>query len=213
MEEYVYDDNLVTPSEPNDDVENGSPDDKNDKISPLKVLFKTMFTPVEGWKALRRAKFTEEKFASDCFYPLVGLAAISEASMFIYEANVTPTQFVVKAAITFVTFFFGYFGVILCGGFMLPKGARFLLKSGVGKEMVMLALSSLALFLTVINLLPMLEPVLVFLPLWTIYIVIKGVRQMRVPSDCVNSTSGLLCMLLIGVPLFWHWLLTEFMPV
>lgn len=177
--------------------------------SAVRLLFKTMFTPVEGWKALKRARLKTEEFASRCFYPLIALAAISEVSKVFYEANVSVSDWAVDGLITFMTFFFGYFTVLLAGGFMLPPKSRDIIKKDIGKQFVMLAMSSLAIFWIFIQIMPMLEPVLVFLPLWTIYLIYKGVRILRVPEEVENSTTGLLCMLIIGIPVLWNWILTD----
>ncbi len=92
---------------------------------------------------------------------------------------------------------------------MLPSKSRDIIKKDIGKQFVMLAMSSLAIFWIFIQIMPMLEPVLVFLPLWTIYLIYKGVRILRVPEEVENSTTGLLCMLIIGIPVLWNWVLTD----
>lgn len=197
-----------------DDDNDGSPDPEPEqpkRLSPLQVLFKTMLTPVEGWKALRRARFKSDEVASRCFYPLIALAAVSDVAAMFYEAHVTFTDWAIDGLITFITFFFGYFTVLLVGGVILPRKSRFIVKEEVGKQLVMISMSTLALFWVFIQLLPMIEPVLVFLPLWTIYLIYKGVRVYRVKDEAVNSTTGLLCMLVIGAPLFWNWLFSEFL--
>lgn len=178
-------------------------------LSPVRLLLKTMLTPVEGWKALKRARMKTEEFASRCFYPLIALAAVSEISKVFYEANVSVSDWAVDGLSTFITFFFGYFSVLLVGGMILPSRSQDMVKKDIGRQAVMLAMSTLAIFWTLIQLMPMLEPVLVFLPLWTIYLIYKGVRVLRVPEEVENSTTGLLCMLVIGMPVLWNWLMTE----
>lgn len=179
------------------------------RISPFSVLVKTMLTPVEGWKALKRARFRTEDVASRCFYPLVAMAAFSDITMLFYEANTTIGEWVLAGLTTFITFFFGYFTLLLLGSFILPRMSRDILKKDIGKQFVMMSMSTLAIFYTVINIIPMLEPVLVFLPLWTIYLIYKGIRVLRVNSEVENSTTGLMCMLIIGTPLLWNWLFSE----
>lgn len=209
--------------QPEDDPEDDYPEDDDEeeeeeesvveeedkRPSPVKILFKTMFTPVEGWKALKRAGFKTDEFASRCFYPILALAAISDVASMFYEANVTFADWAMQGLSTFIMFFFGYFTVLFLGGFILPKRSRGILKKEIGKQFVMLSMSTLALFWILIQLLPMLEPVLVFLPLWTIYLVFKGVKILRVPDDVKASTVGLLCMLIIGMPLLWNWLFSD----
>lgn len=169
-----------------------------------------MLTPVEGWKALKRARLKPERFAERCFYPLIALAALSEGSSLFYEANISFADWAKNGLSTFITFFFGYFSILMVGGSVLPKKSREFIHKDIGKEFVMLTLSTMALFWSVIQIIPMLEPVLVFLPLWTIYLIFKGVRVLRIPPEVQNSTTGWLCLLIIGAPLFWNWLMTEF---
>jgi hypothetical protein len=213
-EEYCIDDEEEDEEEEDEDMDEEQPTEESvvsekKNPSPVRLLFKTMFTPVEGWKALKRARLKTEEFASRCFYPLIALAAISEVSKIFYEANVSVSDWAVDGLITFMTFFFGYFSVLLAGGFMLPSKSRDIIKKDIGKQFVMLAMSSLAIFWIFIQIMPMLEPVLVFLPLWTIYLIYKGVRILRVPEEVENSTTGLLCMLIIGIPVLWNWVLTD----
>lgn len=185
--------------------------DAERKPSPLSLMIKTMLTPVEGWKALKRARLSTDSFASGCFLPCVSFAALIEIIKIFYEANYTIGSWLLDTVSTFLIFFFGYFSVILIGGAVLPKKARVLMHKDIGKQFVMLNISTLALFWALIELVPMLDPVLVFLPLWTIYLIYKGVRVIRVPSDVENSTTGYLCLLIIGLPLLWNWVINEWL--
>lgn len=183
------------------------------KISPLIVLFRIMLTPVEGWKILKRSRFKTDDFAAKCFYPLLACAALSDISGIFYEANFTVTDWVIKGFTTFITFFFAYFTIIFTAGLILPKQSRGLTKTDIGKQFVMIAMSTLTIFWILIQILPMIEPVLVFLPLWTIYLCFKGIRVIRVNKDVENTTTLVLCVLIIGIPLFWNWLIMEiFLP-
>ncbi|MCM1369819.1 MAG: hypothetical protein NC204_05540 [Candidatus Amulumruptor caecigallinarius] len=181
------------------------------KASPFGLMLKTMFTPVEGWKALKRSRIKPEDFASRCFYPLVALSTASEATSFLYEANFTYTDLVYAGITTFVSFFFGYFTVLLFGGIMLPPEAKEVMKKPIGKLFVLLNMSTLAIFYTLGRVLPMADPILVFLPIWTIYLVFKGIRILRVPKDKENITTSLLSVLIVGAPILLNWVFTEFL--
>lgn len=209
-EEFLYDeDSSDDDTDSDDDTGLKSETEVKKAPVPLGILLRSMLTPVEGLKALKRARFKTEEFASKCFYPLIALAAVSDISGLFYKANFSIADWMMTGFTTFITFFFSYFTILLAGVFVLPRKSRPLLKKDIGKQFVMLALSTLAIFWTVIQLVPMLEPVLVFLPLWTIYLIYKGVRVIRVPSEVENSTTGFLCMLIIGAPILWNWLLSE----
>ena len=175
-------------------------------------MLRVMFGPIEGWKRLKRAKLSPEEVASHCFYPLVGLAALSEFAALWTHVNVSLTNVVVSAVTTFISFFFGYFLVLLLGGVFLPKRARELVNLPFGKEFIMISMATLALFLIIYNVVPLMSPVLVFLPLWTIYIMFRGVRLLRVAKDCESRTTVTLCTLVIGSPALCCWLLTKLLP-
>lgn len=180
------------------------------KPAPINVLFKIMFTPVEGWKALKRGKYKTDDISGKCFYPLIALAAVCDVAAMFYEANFTFSDWAISGLTTFITFFFGYFTVLLAGSYILPLKTRGLLKLDIGKQFVMMAMSTLSIFYALTQLIPMLEPVLVFLPVWTIYLIFKGVKVLRIPQSVENSTTGYLCLLIIGAPLLWFWLFTEY---
>lgn len=214
--ENIYDEVDIDEDEDDEEIEDSEVGDETDQtatveksLSPAGVIFKTMFTPVEGWKALKRARFSTESFAARSFYPLIGICAVAQVTDMFYEANVSVADWAKNGLATFMTFFFGYFTAVLIGGVILPSKSRDILKKEIGKQFVMLAMSTLVIFQTILQFVPMFDPVLVFLPLWTIYLVYKGVRILRVPKEVENSTTGLLCMLIIGVPLFWNWIVTE----
>ncbi|MDE6296562.1 MAG: hypothetical protein K2L89_01840, partial [Muribaculaceae bacterium] len=98
------------------------------------------------------------------------------------------------------------FTIILLCGLLLPKAASNVFKKDIGKEFVMMNMSTLALFFTAMNLFPMIDAVLVFLPIWTIYLIYKGVKILRVPAEIESRTKIVLTFLMIGVPLLWEWL-------
>ncbi len=184
----------------------------DDSKSVLSLLIKILISPVEGWKEVKRCNIPEEKIASRCFYPIIALAAVAEFSGFFYEARFTVNEGVIKGIITFITFFFSYFSTILIGGIVLPKDCKEKLNTNFGKSYVMLSLSSLAIFYIIFEIVPILGPILAFLPLWTIYSAVKGVKIFRVEDEMKVRVSCTLCGLIIGCPVFWNFLFTELLP-
>lgn len=172
-EEYVIDDEV-----PDDDIEVKTEEESEawrgdtceSRPSAFGLLLKVLSNPVDGWKAVKRSKYSVDSFAAGCFYPLLGLAAVSEFTALFYESDSTLSSLLVPAVITFITFFFGYFSVLLFGEFLLPREARKTLHTYYGKEYVMINMSTLAVFYILFRLFPIVGPILAFLPLWTIYI-------------------------------------------
>lgn len=179
------------------------------KFSPFSLLFKIMIGPKDGWRALKRSKISTDAFGASCFYPVLALTAISETAALFFEANKTVQDIVVDGLSTFITYFFGYFMAILLCGIVLPKNCRDIAHSQFGKLFIMVGMTTLALFHILLNILPMFDPVLVFLPIWTIFITVRGVHILRVPKDKETSVAGLLSLLIIACPLFCNWLIGE----
>lgn len=181
--------------------------------SPIAIMFKTMFTPVEGWKALKRVRFQPDKVMGSLLCPCVALASVSEFMAFVYEANVTLTEVLVRAVETFITFFFSYYSVLAVAGIFMGETVRKTLNSQFGKNFLMTSMATLPVFYMLYRLLPILGPVLVFLPLWTIYLVFRGVRFLRLPKEKDNVATVLLCALEIGMPVLWNWFFTDLIPL
>lgn len=196
-----------------DNSEDEEDDDENEnepKGNPSVLLLKILSTPVEGWKELKRRAYTPEEISSGCFLPLIAIASISEFATKMYGVSITLSQCLMNALSTFVAFFFGYFTVLLVGGYILPKVVRGNLKQDFGKEFVMMNISTLALFYTAYKLCPMIDAVLVFLPIWTIYLIYKGVRFLRVPVAVEARSKVIMAFLIVASPVLWGWLMELF---
>lgn len=195
-----------------DNEEDGENESDNRKPSPFVTMLKILFSPVEGWKSLKRTVVSPDSFASGCFYPLVALASVSVFFSKFYGADDSLQSMLTNALVVFISFFMGYFCILLLCGIVLPKECRKRIDTHFGKKYVMAALSSLALFFAIFSALPMLEPVLVFLPLWTLFCVCRGVRFLRVPKDREMVVSTVLCALILGAPIALAWLFSEILP-
>lgn len=221
QEEYVIpsedsaDGEYVLEDEDDDDpvAWQGEQSRKSSNPSVAGLLFKVLANPVDGWKQVKRCKYSVEKIASGCFYPLLIIASLSEFMALFHETDSNFVDLLAPAVITFITFFFGYFTVLLFGGMILPKEARHVMHTYFGKEYAMLNMSTLTLFYIIFRLFPMAGPILAFLPLWTIYIACKGVKLFRVQKDKEAATSGILSFLIIGGPIFWNWVFSDLLEV
>ena len=183
--------------------------DKEGSKNAFRLLFHIMFNPVEGWKVLRRTRIKIENLQSGCFYPLLALLALSKFADFFYSVNVTLSQVVSQAVVIFVSYFFGYFSIPILLSWFLPKEMVNKFDGRFGKEFILVALSTLALFSIVINLLPMIWPILIFLPIWTLYLMFKGTRFFLFPQNQEMKFFVLSGVITIGIPLLIEWALTS----
>lgn len=182
------------------DSENGE-----NKPSIWNLLFRMMINPIEGWKRIRRADYSPELTARKCFYPLI---AISSASCFLdllFTEESTLSNCVIKGITTFVAFFFGFYLVMMLEKIFFPAPYKGIADSEFGKIFVMYNLSTLALFQTFYQCLPMLGPLLAFLPIWTIYLIIRGARFFKFPVEKRNLLVTLLVLFIIASPIIVFW--------
>lgn len=180
-------------------------------VSPFLLMLKVLFNPVEGWKTVRRSGMKAEQMQQGCFYPLLGILSACQFANLFYSSRASVSGVLVDALIVFVSFFFGYFCIMLILK-TIPSALESEKESDFAKVFVTLCLSTLCLFFSVIELLPMLWAVLIFLPLWTIYIICKGVRFFRFPESRHIAYTTMLSLMIVGVPCVIDWILKEILP-
>lgn len=180
--------------------------------SPIAILLSLMTNPTDGWKKLRRSPFSPEEMASRCLYPLCAMAALSKFADLIYPGDATISGSLIGALIIFMSFFFGYFIIGPIAKILLPKDTKAFTETPFAKKFFMAMLSSLAIFLTVYECVPMLQPILVFLPLWTIYLISKGSRFVKATQSKPTAVAGILSIVTIGSPLLIYWLFDIVLP-
>lgn len=176
------------------------------------LLFSVMFNPVEGWKKIRRVRKSAEKLQSGCFYPLLALLALSNFTDYIYSVNVNLSTIVTKAAVAFVSYFFGYYCILFLENIFFSKPISENFDKDYGKSYIIIGLSTLSLFAILINILPMLWPILIFLPLWTLYLLYKGSKYFKLPESQALKFIVLTCLFVVGMPILIDWGLNEIMP-
>jgi len=226
---YVYneEDDCVEASRPaTDDLDDSGPNysqvtmddisevnlDKGDDASPFLIMLKVLLNPIEGWKALRRSKLTTERVQNGCFYPILAFYAISKFTSFFYKSGVGLSDVLVSAVTGFVSFFFGYFCILLILKAVIPKMLEKTSVQEFAKLFVMISLSTLCLFFSMLEIFPMLWAILIFFPMWTIYVVCRGARFFKFPDNRKIVYTGLLCVLTVGVPALIDWGLGELLP-
>lgn len=174
--------------------------------SPFTLLFEILFTGTAGWKNLRRARFTPEQTAAGCFYPLVALAAVCRFCEWFYIPEFNLSVTLISAASVFASFFFSYFAVQVVCNWVFPIAAKSKTETPYFKLMVQYALASLALFWIPGEIYPILEPITVFLPIWTAFIITKGIRFLRLPEKHVNRCMVTIVLTVIVMPYIFMWI-------
>lgn len=180
--------------------------------SPLGLMFKVMMNPVEGWKSVRRAALTPERAQQSCFYPLLAVLAAGKFALMAYNPTIKLQDALIDAVSSFVSFFFGYFCILIILKMLMPEETKKTFDSDFGKVFIILSLSTLCLFYTLADAFPMLWAVLIFLPLWTIYIVCRGTKFLKFPQNKQLLLTFILCLLIVAVPMILSWILESILP-
>lgn len=211
---------LMPKEETTGDIDNGAdawkgvrPKIVKGRASILNIFFKILTNPVPGWRELKRSNYSSDEIASRLFYPLLALVSLSKFMDLAYDAYSTIPSLIIPAVLLFISFFFGYFFADMLYPFLLPKGAKSSINKELCKRYLLINISSLALCCIIFNIVPMLGPVIAFMPLLTIYTACKGVRIFETDKSFETQTAGMMSFLIIACPLLWFYLLTELMPL
>ncbi len=173
---------------------------------PMLMLFSILVTGTAGWKDLRRSRIKPEQAAAGCFYPLIALASVCRFANWFYLPEFDLSSTLVSAVSLFASFFFSYFAVQVLCKWIFPFTVKAKTETPFFKLMVQYALSSLALFSIPAEILPMLEPVTVLLPIWTAFIITKGIRFLRLPEKYVNRCMATIVLSVIVMPFVFMWI-------
>lgn len=170
------------------------------------LLLNILMTGTAGWKDLRRSRLTPEQTAARCFYPIVALVSVCRFADWFYLPEFNLSTTLVSAVSIFASFFFSYFAVQVVCRWLFPYAAKAKTDTPYFKLIVQYALASLALFWIPAEVLPILEPLTVFLPIWTAFIVTKGIRFLRLPEQHINRCMVTIVVTVIVMPYLFMWL-------
>ena len=193
---------------PDDETENqaysGSGNPKSPEgVNPFILFLKVLFNPVNP---------APERMAQGCYYPVLAVLALSCFAMLFYVSSTPLQSLLVEALISFISYFLGYFTVIMLLKSFLPADCRRCFDAPFGRNFVMVAMTSLAMVRILIGLVPFFQPVLVFLPLYTIFMIVKGVRFLRCGSNRETLLMVSVSLLTIGVPWLMQWIFVMMIP-
>ena len=184
-----------------------SPVEKGKKRhTPFLLLLNILMTGTAGWKDLRRTRLKPEQTAAGCFYPLIALAAACRFADWCYHPEFNLSATLVTAVSIFASFFFSYFAVQVTCRWMFPYVAKAKTETPYFKLLVQYALSSLALFWIPAEVLPILETLTVFLPIWTAFIITKGLRFLNLPQQHYNRCMVTIVVSVIVMPYLFMWI-------
>ena len=205
MNDTISDDINIIP-DPNTTAESQQTHKHKRRDTPFLLLLNIMMTGTAGWKDLRRARLKPETTASQCFYPIIALTSVCRFAEWFYRPDFNLSSTLIEAASTFAAFFFSYFAVQVACRWLFPTPTKGKTELIFFKLMVQYALASLALFWIPAEILPILEPFTVFLPIWTAFIITKGIRFLLIPDQYHNRCMVTIVVTTIVMPYLFMWL-------
>lgn len=192
------------------DSGNNSP--SRPKVSPWVLLIRMFVSPLRAWKRLKNSGLTPDEVSSKMFYPLIAVASLGQFLHKIYNPALS-LGFLLEGAIgVFISFFLGYFLVlVLCRG-VLPGDGKEKIDTLYGRTWLQYIFSTLCIFYFIYEAVPVLEPVIVFAPLYTLYITLRGTRFLRMKEGNESSVGWTVGLLSVGVPYGINYLFEAIVP-
>ena len=177
-----------------------------------KIMFVTMGLPADGWNMLRDKNVSPNQVIPGFFIPLCILAALSNFFTLIYDSQLAYSDLFVNIVITFFSFFLGYYLAILMGRLLLPKADRDFPMTRFGRLMIIVGISTLLLFKILMFALPMFDFIIEFFPIWTVYLLYKGLAKSDLNENKISYSLGVICVVIIASPVLVEWLLSLLTP-
>ncbi len=174
--------------------------------NPVWLLIKLLFGPVEGWKAIRRSKLSARGFEFGCFFPLILIAGLSCIADFIHNSAATTSSVLTNSITTAVAFLLTYYGTAILCEIMLPQKVCKALRTGFGNIFIMAVISPLVLASIIGSWAPILEPAMFFMPIFSIYLIVKGVKFLRIPADTHYKTIAWVSLGTIGLTILFKYI-------
>lgn len=187
-------------------IEDKEATEEEKRKSALLILLKILFSGTIGWKELRRSRLKADDTAAGCFYPMAALVSVCRFADCFNHPDFSLTDTLTGAVAIFVSFFFSYFGVQILCRWLFPADIKDRVETPYFKQLIQYALSSLALFWIPAEIVPVLEPLTAFLPLWTVFILTKGMRFLRIPHRHEIKTTVALVASTIALPYLILWI-------
>lgn len=181
-------------------------------VRPLWRFLYLLVAPLTGWKRIKNAAYSSYSFARHLFFPLLALMALSRFALLIYDPEETLVHCLQMSISLFVAGFAGYYSIVALGRTFLPPVAREKIDTPFGKVYVMTCLSVLALAISILELVPGLGVIFIVVPIYASYLMVKGVRFLRVPRHEEMPVAILMTLLMLAVPMVIFFILEWLMP-
>ena len=177
-----------------------------------RALLKAMVMPSAGWKQLHNSQIKPENIVVGFLLPISLLAAASDLFSLLYEMELRFTDLLVGMVITFFTYFLGYYIAVLIARIFMPKADKGFPMTGYGRLLIIDCVAALAVIHVIYQALQIFDFMIEFFPLWTVYMLYKGMNYAKIDSNKATFSLGVMCVAVISSPVLINWFFDLFTP-
>lgn len=175
-----------------------------------RLVPQVMTMPTSGWERMKLRGPIPEIAILRYLLPISLMAGAAEFFSLLYPGQAEFSSLLVAGVINFCSYFIGYFLALIFASIFLPKIARGFPGTNYGKLLTMTGVSTLAIFRILYKAFPMLDFVFEFLPIWTIFLVYKGMAIAGIEREKAAFAMGAMCLVVIACPVLVAWAFSLF---
>lgn len=174
------------------------------------IVPRMMIMPTSGWEMAKRGGPAPEIATLRFMLPISLLSGGAEFLSLLYPTQFTATSLLAVAIITFFSYFLGYYLALVFAKIFLPGEVKGFPSSNYGRLVTMGGVSTLAIFHILYKAFPMFDFIIEFFPIWTVFLIFKGMQTADVVPEKRGFSIGVMCMVVICCPVIIEWVLSLF---
>lgn len=193
-----------------EDDEEERPSDE--RLTMWALMPSIMCTPASGWAKVRHSGPSPDIATIRFLLPLCLLsgAACFLSLLYPHDADTGFAVMLVEAVVELCSFFLGYYVAQVVAKLLMPKDDRHIVSTDYGKLLIMAGVATIALFHILFVAFPMIDFILGFLPIWTLFIQFKGMELIKFKSDKRLLSMAVICLATVASPAIIEWILMLF---
>lgn len=180
------------------------------RLTMWSIVPRVMTMPNYGWTLARDHGPLAEVAVLRFLLPLSLISGGAEFFSLLYPNAPSFTGALVGAVVMFCSFFLGYYIALVMAKLFLPREERGFPHSQYGRLLAMTGVATLAIFHILFKLLPMFDFIIEFFPLWTIFLLYKGMKIADVPQEKWTVSLAVVCLAVICSPPLVEWIFSLF---
>lgn len=169
-----------------------------------------MVSPLSGWEATRKSGPNPVVAILRFLLPICLLAGGSEFFTLLYQVQVSLPDLMVNSVVVFFSYFLGYYISLLLAKLILPAVSKDFPLTDYGRLLTTASIGTLAFYRILFQAFPMFDFIIEFFPLWTVFLIYKGMKIADIDPDRSAFSMGVMCVVIICSPSLVEWILSLF---